>query len=193
MEYIIDAFNALQIENRIQIITTLITGLGIIISLIISIMTLRQNNKFKREETRASIVCYIDHITKTGNSYIIIKNFGKTIGKVLDVKIDKKIDFNKLVDITNENYVNIFERKNYILAPGQKISSWYDFIDNDIEDFTVTIRYKTLGKIYKAHFLLSSKYVHSVLSIEKSLSSYDKTQNILNKMNENLKEISEKM
>ena len=34
MEYIIDAFNALQIENKIQIITTLITGLGIIISLI---------------------------------------------------------------------------------------------------------------------------------------------------------------
>ncbi len=174
-------------------ISTIVTAIGIITSLIISIVTLRQNNKFKREETRANIVCYIEHVTKTANSYIVIKNFGNSVGRVLDVYMDKKIDLNRMLGINDEKFINLLERKDYVLAPGQKISSWYNFIRHDIEDFTVTIRYETLGRIYRERFLLSPKCTHSVVSTDKSKSGLNTTQNILNNVNESLREISEKL
>lgn len=193
MKELIETFNNLQSTDKIQIITTIVTALGILVSFIISIITLRQNNKFKREESRANIVCYIEHITKTSNSYIVIKNYGKSVGKILNITIDRDIDLNKLLGITDSNFKNIFQRKNYLLAPNQKISSWYNFIQHDIEDFTVIIEYETLGKKYKEEYLLSSKYVHSVISTDKSMSKHDETQKLLNNMNESLREISEKI
>lgn len=193
MEQIATIFNNLQTADKIEIISTIITTLGILLSFFISIFTLRQNNKFKREESRANIICYIEHISKTNNSYIVIKNFGNSVGKVLHISVDKDINFNKLLGITDSNFKNIFELENYVLAPNQKISSWFNFSNHSIEDFTVTIEYKTLGKKYKEKYLLSSKYVHSVIYTEKRNSAHDKTQNILNNMNESLREISEKM
>ena len=93
----------------------------------------------------------------------------------------------------DKKFKNILERKDYSLAPGQKISSWYNFTQHDIEDFTVTIRYETLGRVYRGKFLLSSKYTHSVVSTDKSKSGLNTTQNILNNVNESLREISEKL
>lgn len=188
-----EVFNSLKDPEKIQIISTIVTMLGIIVSFIILIITLRQNNEFKREEARANIACYIEHVTKTANSYIVIKNFGNSVGKVLDVYMDKQIDLNKILGINDKKLTNILERKNYSLAPGQKISSWYNFIQHDIEDFTVTIRYETLGRVYREKFLLSPKYTHSVVSTEKSKSNLNDTENILNNINESLREISEKL
>ncbi len=193
MKELIYILSKTNITDKIQIISTIVTAIGIIVSFIISIITLRQNNKFKREETRANIICYIEHISKTSNSYIVIKNLGNSVGKVLRVTLDKNIDLNKILGINSKKYKNIFQRENYILAPNQKISSWYNFIDHDVEDFTVTIEYETLGKKYKESFLLSSKYIHSVISTDKSNSSHDATQKLLNNINESLREISEKI
>ncbi len=50
-----------------------------------------------------------------------------------------------------------------------------------------------LGKKHKESFLLSSKYIHSVISTDKSNSSHDATQKFLNNINESLCEISEKI
>ena len=193
MKELIETFNNLQSTDKIQIIATIVTTLGILVSFIISIITLKQNNKFKREESRANIVCYIEHMTKTENSYIVIKNYGNSVGKILNITIDKDIDLNKVLGITDSNFQNIFQRRNYLLAPNQKISSWYNFIQHDIEDFTVIIEYETLRKKYNEQYLLSSKYVHSVISTDKSMSKHDETQKLLNNINESLREISEKI
>ena len=139
---LIETFSSLSGTDKIQIISTIVTAMGILVSFTLSIITLKQNNKFKREEARANIVCYIEHVTKTANSYIVIKNFGNSVGRVLDVYIDKKIDLNRILGINDPKFTNILERKNYSLAPGQKMSSWYNFIAHDIEDFTVTVRYE---------------------------------------------------
>ncbi|MDD4387566.1 MAG: hypothetical protein PHD15_07455 [Clostridia bacterium] len=193
MNECIETFNSIKLTDKIQIISTIITTIGILVSFIISIITLKQNNKFKREESRANIVCYIEHISKSSNSYIVIKNFGNSVGKVINITMNKDIDLNKILGITSKDFKNILQRKNYLLAPNQKVSSWYNFIQHDIEDFTVTLEYETLGKIYKEDYLLSSKYVHSVVYTDKSKSGYNKEENILNNMNESLREISEKL
>jgi len=190
---LIRKFNELPVSERIQIIATLTTMVGIVVSLIFAIFTLRQNNKFKREEARANIVCFIEHITKTSNSYIVIKNFGKSIGRVIDVTLAAYVDIDKIVGITDSNFENILKQKNYILAPDQKISSFYNFIDYDIDDFTVTISYETLGKTYKEEFLLKPRLAHNVVSTVKTSSNYNNTENLLSNMNESLREISEKI
>lgn len=193
MKEMIKIFCDLSSTDKIQIIATIVTALGILVGLVISIITLKQNNKFKREESRANIVCYIEHITKTANSYIVIKNYGNSIGKVLRVTLNKDIDLNKILGITNKDYKNIFQRENYLLAPNQKITSWYDFMNNKVEEFTVTIEYETLGKRYKEDYLISPDFVHSVVYTDKNMSGLDKTESMLYKMNESLREISEKI
>ena len=193
MKEMIKIFCDLSSTDKIQIIATIVTALGILVGLVISIITLKQNNKFKREESRANIVCYIEHITKTANSYIVIKNYGNSIGKVLKVTLNKDIDLNKILGITNKDYKNIFQRENYLLAPNQKITSWYDFMNNKVEEFTVTIEYETLGKRYKEDYLISPDFVHSVVYTDKNMSGLDKTESMLYKMNESLREISEKI
>lgn len=193
MKEMIKIFCDLSSTDKIQIIATIVTALGILVGLVISIITLKQNNKFKREESRANIVCYIEHITKTANSYIVIKNYGNSIGKVLRVTLNKDIDLNKILGITNKDYKNIFQRENYLLAPNQKITSWYDFMNNKVAEFTVTIEYETLGKRYKEDYLISPDFVHSVVYTDKNMSGLDKTESMLYKMNESLREISEKI
>lgn len=193
MKEMIKIFCDLSSTDKIQIIATIVTALGILVGLVISIITLKQNNKFKREESRANIVCYIEHVTKTANSYIVIRNYGNSIGKVLKVTLNKDIDLNKILGITNKDYKNIFQRENYLLAPNQKITSWYDFMNNKVEEFTVTIEYETLGKRYKEDYLISPDFVHSVVYTDKNMSGLDKTESMLYKMNESLREISEKI
>ena len=66
-------------------------------------------------------------------------------------------------------------------------------MNNKVEEFTVTIEYETLGKRYKEDYLISPDFVHSVVYTDKNMSGLDKTESMLYKMNESLREISEKI
>ena len=117
----------MTISDIIQICIAIITFLGIIVSIIISILTLRQNNKIIKESNRAQIVFYIDYNPTCNMYFLIIKNFGNSIGKLISIDINPKLDWNK----TNlkQELIPLTEAKDILLAPKQKVSSWFDFKD----------------------------------------------------------------
>ena len=58
-------FTEITTSDWIQIIIAFITFLGIIVSIIITVVTIKKNSKVIRESNRAQIIFYIDYnITK---------------------------------------------------------------------------------------------------------------------------------
>ena len=70
-------------SDIIQIIIASITFIGIIVSSIIAIASIKQNNKVLEENSRANILLYVDFSPSFQRYYIVIKNFGNSLGKVL--------------------------------------------------------------------------------------------------------------
>lgn len=134
----------------IQIIIAGFTFIGIIVSIAIAISTLKQNNKIIKESNRAQINFYIDYNPTCNMYFIIIKNFGNSIGKLISLDITPKLDWNK----TNfkQDLTPLTEATNILLAPNQKVSSWFDFKDYPDKLFKVNIKYKTLNKVYEEKY-----------------------------------------
>ena len=82
-------------SDWIQIAIAIITLLGIITSLVISICTLKQNSKVIEDSNKANIILYIDFNPTTSRYYIIIKNFGHSVGKLISIKITPKLNWKK--------------------------------------------------------------------------------------------------
>ena len=87
---------------------------------------------------------YVDYSPSHDRYYIVIKNFGNSLGKVLHIETTPKLDWKKTR--FNQDIEAITESNNFVLAPNQKISSWFDFKGYPDQKFDVEISYETLGK-----------------------------------------------
>lgn len=182
----------MTISDIIQICIAIITFLGIIVSIIISILTLRQNNKIIKESNRAQIVFYIDYNPTCNMYFLIIKNFGNSIGKLISIDINPKLDWNK----TNlkQELIPLTEAKDILLAPKQKVSSWFDFKDYPDKKFKVKVKYETLNKIYEDEYSIDLDYINNIDWLTQySFDDQSKdNKEVLYKINNSIKDLTDK-
>lgn len=126
---------------------------------ILTYLNLREFKKSNFENTRAQIVFYIEKTHPTLSYNLVIKNFGKSIGKVLDIKINPEIQYSD--NLTSKGLV--LNYKNVVLAPGQAIVSSFDFKNYNNEFFNVYIQYETCGKIFEDSYNINLSMLRSLV------------------------------
>lgn len=83
----------MSISDTIQVISIICTSILSIIAIVISLLTLIQNNRMLEESTKPdiSIFKHVIDIAKPYN-YFVIKNFGQTGAQIIDIKCNVDLD-----------------------------------------------------------------------------------------------------
>ena len=160
----INWFLGLDIDVRVNIISIIMTGTISLISIIIAILTLRQNSKVIKEANRPSISIFLETIATTTmrNNYLVIKNFGNTPGKIdsIECSLDSELIC----------YTNPFKDMiNCTLAPNQSIVTVCNTKNID-EIFTFTINYSNEKRKFTDTSSINTKYTKSLVSSQNSTS-----------------------
>lgn len=184
--------NSITTSDWIQIVIAGITLFSVVSSLIIAIKTLRQNNRMINDSSRAHIIFYIDYHPQTNKYYLVIKNFGNAIGKLKFIKVNPNLDWHK----TNANLdINsLTDSTNVLLAPNQKISSWFDFDKYPDKVFNIELAYETMGKTYIENYKIDLSYLDNYEWLH-SYAFDDESKDykqVLYKINNSILELSQK-
>lgn len=160
----------LSISDIIQIVSILLSLIISIVSICIAVKTLKQNNEITRNASRAYIVFYIDKFITESHHTLIIKNFGKSSGKLISLELDPPLDYSKsrLSGISNDMLIT--NHSNIYLAPNQTIKSSFYFNNYPDKKFKVKIKYETLDKKYTDEYLIDLTYSKSIITTKSTIS-----------------------
>lgn len=175
----------------IDIISIISSSILSIIAIVISVKTLRQSNETILESSRANIVFYVDTLTG-GQQFLTIKNFGNSIGEILNINILPRPDYSKSPKLHGKTAPVITDYKNILLAPNQCIKSWFPFSKYPDKKFTITVTYKTLGKIYTENYPIDLSYIEAIDYLRKSNFDIDNAKEALVNIDNTLRSFSEK-
>ncbi|KEI87585.1 hypothetical protein FDF69_07735 [Clostridium sporogenes] len=148
-------------KESLSIIFNFITSLTSIIVVIFTYRNLRELKIARFEESRAYITFYIDKFKNDLFFSLIIKNFGKSSGKLISIKLNPPLDWSKTS--ANIGLSPITECKNIYLAPGQSVKSLFDFRNYPDKIFSVTVTYETLGKVFTDNYEIDLSHRKSVI------------------------------
>lgn len=145
----IDTFLKLESSDKIQIISIVSTTMISIISVIISVLTLRQTNKITKEANRPYLAIYQEtiQVTSTLISFLVVKNFGTT-GAVID-SISYEPDFTQKYN--SRPFLNL---TNHFIAPNQSLTTACEFL-KPYKPVTFTVKYHNGKTSYKESFIIN--------------------------------------
>lgn len=130
--------------DKIQFWLAIGTWILAAISVIALYITIKQNSITNYENSRAKILFYIDYIRASDKFFLTIKNFGNSLGKLNYIKIMPNLDYKKIPSYKSKHRL-LTDSKDIVLAPNQKISSWFSFRDYPDKLFDVEISYTSLN------------------------------------------------
>lgn len=135
----------MNLSDFIQIVIGVITGIGVLSSIIISVKTLKQNNKMIEESSRPNIIIYKDVFNfNSPCEYLVIKNFGNSSAKITNIKFDREA----LIKISTNNIHTCdkaFEYlRNSIFAPNQNYKIPIKTADKGVENLTFVVEYSNI-------------------------------------------------
>ncbi len=136
-------------SDIIQLTLLIVTALGTCASILISVSTLRQNNKMIEDSTRPCIVVYKETLNINNPAeYIVIKNFGSSFGTITNLEFDREV-FDKINSCfkTELNFL-----KNITLAPNQKYMLRIRTVDTEISNIVFHIKYSSSTHSYSDTF-----------------------------------------
>ena len=143
-------------SDIIQIISIVCTSFLSIIAIIISILTLRQNNKiiFESNKPNLSIFAKVFNFSSP-HLYLVLKNFGNSGATIININYDNELNsyFEKQ---PFKNMNNVF------IAPNQ---SFVYALDNDknLDDvINYEIEYQYLNKTYKEKNVVSFRHYKDI-------------------------------
>ena len=186
----------MTISDIIQLLLLLITIISTISAIAISVKTLKQNNKMIEESSRAHIVFYVEHFRHSNKFFLTIKNFGNSKGVLNNIKINPELEYSKIQGWEDEPCRKVLtQSKNIILAPNQKITSWFSFENYPDKIFDVELEYETLGKMYIEKYKIDMNYIQNIESLRKFVfDDTDKTcKTVLYAINDSIQELIEKV
>ena len=132
----------ISISDKIQIISIICTSVLSIIAIIISVLTLLQNNKMIFESNKPYISIFTKAISFTSpHIYLVLKNFGTSGATILNIEYDEVLD-------------TYFKRKpfehmqNIFIAPNQSFMYPLSKAEDICQPIHFKIKYKYLNKIY---------------------------------------------
>lgn len=183
----------MSISDWIQIIVGIITACGVLSSIIISVKTLKQNNEMIEESSKAHIIFYVDYHPQTSRYYLVIKNFGNSVGELLNVEVTPKLDWQKCN--FKQDIKPLTESTNVLLAPNQKISSWFDFNDYPDKIFNVKLTYKTINKIYTENYKIDLSFIDNLDWLHNYAfdDNTDDYKEVLYRINNSILEVSDRI
>lgn len=186
----INWFVSLSASDKIELFSMLASLITSVVAIFISIKTLMLSNKAIVESSRANIVFYVDTLTG-GQQFLVLKNFGNSMGEILNIDISPKLDYSKSPRINYSSIPVITDYKNITLAPKQCIKSWFPFSSYPDTSFKITVKYKTLDKEYKETYPINLSYIKAIDYIRKENHNSD-VPKALNDINTTLQNISER-
>lgn len=144
----------LDISDWINVAAVIVALLVGVISIIIALLTLRQNSKMIEESTRPYITVYSDCTNFQDVHYhVILKNFGNT-GAVI-TKFETSCD---LGDLIRNNFRKPFEHiVGTFVAPNQSFKAILDiaYVKNPPHKIDFQIEYQTSNKTYSEFITLN--------------------------------------
>lgn len=174
-----------DIIQIVGIIIAIITGIA---SIIISVISLRQNTKIVKESNKAQIEIFPYKVYGDIFPKIRIQNFGTTTGTIIDVKTIPEMPVEQML-------LNPFEfYKDLSLAPNQSFITTFCKKDLNeaevpIEIFDVEITYKTLNDAVKSTFHINYKFLNAYTETK---SSSKTTESALDKINQSIQGLQQK-
>lgn len=146
----------MSISDIIEIVSIICSSILSIVAIIVSVLTLIQNNKMIFESNKPNIVIFSKVINfTTPYSYLILKNFGNSGASIINIEYDK--DLKSFFDkIPFKNLENTF------IAPNQSfVYPLLPKIDLN-ETITFTINYKYLNKKYSENCTVSFEHYKDI-------------------------------
>lgn len=146
----------MSISDIIEIVSIICSSILSVVAIIVSVLTLIQNNKMIFESNKPNIVIFSKVINFTSPySYLILKNFGNSGASIINIEYDK--DLKSFFDkIPFKNLENTF------IAPNQSfVYPLLPKIDLN-ETITFTINYKYLNKKYSENCTVSFEHYKDI-------------------------------
>lgn len=160
-----------DVINLVLACATIVTAF---ISILILIVSLKQNGKMLENATRPNINIYgtTTYYSNNKDYYLIIRNYGNSSGKILSISCD--IDLSTLaLEGFSSPFLFI---KDLTLSPNQG----YSIVLNDKifktlvkETISITLEYEGLNKVYKETTILNIKYLQNNVSTKWNGNSID--------------------
>lgn len=139
----------IDLNNIKNLITSNIDTLALFVNVVIALLTYRNLREFKNnnfEENRGQIIFYIEKTHPTLGYNLVIKNFGKSIAKVIDFKVTPDIRYKNGQRSISDDY------KNITLAPNQSLVCNSMLTEHKNDYFEVYIKYETCSKIFDIEY-----------------------------------------
>lgn len=138
----------MDIQVTTNIILSVLSFLLAVISLVIVVITLRQNSKMIEESSRPFISIYTQFVNiGDPKFYLVVRNYGKSTAYL--TKFTSDADFSKCYVHTTKNYIE--QLSSCTIAPGQSrvCALDYDKVASKVADKVhFSIAYKSLTKTY---------------------------------------------
>ncbi len=186
----------MSITDWIQFWLALVTSILAGVSVVATWITISQNAKTNYENSRAKLLFYVDYIRANDRFFLTIKNFGNSLGKLNYIKISPNLNYQKIPGY-NQKHNLLTDSKDIVLAPNQKVSSWFSFRNYPDKIFDVEISYTSLNGKKSKSFVENYKIDLSFIDDVESLSHYvidcDDDKTALVWIDNQLAEISERI
>ena len=160
----------------VEIISIISSSILSIVAIVISIKTLKQNNKMIEDSSRP----YINiskHVVaiSTPKEYLILKNYGTSSAEILDIKCSVPIE--DLVEDTPLKRNPFSYLIGTSIAPNQCFSPIISTLNIKEEIITFTIKYKTDNKTYTTTSHIRTQQDHGMVYTK--ISTKDKELEII--------------
>lgn len=178
----------LSTSDIIQIVGIMVAIFTGIASIIISVISLRQNSKIVKESNKAQIEIFPYKVYGDIYPKIRIQNFGTTTGTIINVKTIPEMPIEHMI-------LNPFEfYKDLSLAPNQSFTTTFckknsNEAEVPIEIFDVEITYKTLNDTVKSTFHINYNFLNAYTE---TISDSKTTESALDKINQSIQGLQQK-
>ena len=163
----------------VNITLTIFSFILAVISIIIVVITLKQNNKMLEANSRPYVVAYLVYQESPSHIYLCIKNYGKSSAIVKSLKIEPEFSLHKKSsnELMNGTMLAPNQQLHFLISNNDKNKILYE----NIFDFTVAIEYQDVctKKNYIETYKINMEYVMTVLSVEHNKTNLTPEQNSL--------------
>lgn len=162
-----EMFSLLTVNNWIEIIGIIASLITSVVAIVISVKTLKQNNRMIDESTRP----YITIAGKTTNFqnpnfYLVLRNFGSTGATITNFSCNTDLSEYSF----NNDFVPFKNISGTFIAPDQSIITTLDTrkLYKNKPTFIFDIEYKSNEKVYLEHIQISIEAYSGLLSTRAS-------------------------
>lgn len=133
----------LTVSDIVSICTATISLLTVMTSIVIAVLTLRQNSRMLEEESRPYISVY-GEITffQDAHYYIVVKNFGRSGGIIESFEVSPSLPKDGVSRTPFQHMTGT------TVAPGQAFRALIDVKNTDVMLYEFSIRYRWGKRIY---------------------------------------------